>query len=172
MKKIVNNAWRFVLLWVCYIPIGMISGKIAGTDRLFPMTQAQQLDAGRGMLVVAAFFSAVLLYAAMRSAWRGIKLVAAIFTAYFGITVLLTQIESFVFLKQLVNILPEGSLPVLILDNTISTILFSPLVVFVAGKMKGVEEETDRDRLKMSPVEWGIKFVIFGIVYYFVYNQF
>jgi hypothetical protein len=130
------------------------------------------LAAGIGLLYVAFFFSGLLLYICKRSNWFGLKLFFAIITLHFGITVFLTQIESYVFLDQLVNILPKGCLPYLVLDNSISTILFSLLTVTVAGKWKQRNIPKENRRLKMPPVEWAIKLFTLGVLYYFVYTQF
>jgi hypothetical protein len=172
MKNVMKLAGRFLLLWVLYAVATMISGRIAGTEKFFPMTQEQQMAAGAGLLAVGVFYAAVLLYIMERSAWRGLKLLAAVFGAYVGITIFLTQIESLVFLIQLVNIIPKGALPVMILDNTIAAVIFCPLAVLASGKMKGPEDRADMERLKMDAVEWAIKFLLLGVIYYFVYTLF
>jgi hypothetical protein len=130
------------------------------------------MAAGKGLIIVALSFSGILLYIARRSMWRGLKLIAALFFVHFGISVLLTHLESYIFLTQLISILPKGSLPVLVLDNSLSAALFSPLVAIIAGKLKGPEEKTGSNRLNLQPVEWVLKMTSLGILYYFVYTQF
>lgn len=172
MKNVLKLAGKFIFLWLLYIVASMISGGIAGTGKLFPMTQEQQTAAGAGLLAVAAFYAGVMLYMIERSAWRGLKLVAAVTGAYAGIVIFLTQIESLVFLKHLVSILPQGALPVMILDQAIAAALFCPLSVLLAGKMTGKEDVSDSNRLKMGPGEWAVKFVILGAAYCAVYMLF
>ena len=172
MKEFGKLIAKILLLVIGYMLIGIISGKISGSGRLFVMTYEEQMAAGKASILVAFCFSAILLYIANRSKWRGIKLIGVLFLVQFGINGFLTQIESFVYLDQLVTILPKGSLSILVLANLINAILFSPLVVLVAGKIKGYNEKIESTRLQMKSAEWLIKIALLGVAYYFIYTQF
>jgi hypothetical protein len=172
IKKITLISGQMISLVIGYFLISVISGKFSGSTMFFTLTKEQEIAAGIGLLYVAIFFSGLLLYICKRSNWFGVKLFFAIITLHFGITVFLTQIESYVFLDQLVNILPKGCLPYLVLDNSISAILFSLLTVTISGKWKKQFSTNDQNRLKMSMVEWSLKFLVLGVLYYFIYTQF
>lgn len=172
MKKILTVVGQLILLVVGYFVISMVSGSLSGSAKLFELTNEQTNAAGFGLICVAFFQSALLLYLSKKSNWFGIKLFLAILSLHFGVTVCLTQIESYVFLDQLVQILPKSSLLSLVLDGSILAVLFSLLVVTVAGKWKKEDNVGFSKRLEMSLLAWILKIFGLGIVYYFIYILF
>lgn len=174
MKKSLIIIGQFIWLWMIAVIGQAVSSRVFGLDKLFAgkITPADMQAAGMAMLIIQAAFMALLLWVAHRSAWRGWKLAGTVFLVYFGVSVFLTQIESLVFLEQLVNILPAGVLPVLILEGTITAAIMSLLVVWVAGKFKGASEETEKSRLAMSKGEWLVKLGVLGVTYYLIYIWF
>ncbi len=172
MKIIGIRIGQIILLMIGYFAISLLSGSITGSTKFFDLTREQEIAAGIGLIYVSFLFSSLLLYVCIRSNWFGLKLLLAILSLHFGITVFLTQVESYVFLDQLVRILPEGSLPILVIDNSISALLFSILAVAISGKWKKGERVDSSNRLKMSSSEWILKLTALGIGYYFIYAQF
>lgn len=171
-KKIMILTGKMVSLIIGYFIILQISGAISGLAEIFKLTKKQEIVAGIGFLFVAFFYSGLSLYICKRSNWFGLKLLFAVFVLHFGITVFLTQIESFIFLDLLVKVFPVGALPYIVLDSTISAILFSLLVVTVSWKWKKSGNKIKQYRLKMRRIEWNIKFVLLGIIYIFIYFLF
>jgi hypothetical protein len=172
IKKLLILVGRMISLVVGYFVISVISGFLSGSSKVFTFTKEQEIAAGIGLLYVAFFFSGLLLYICNRSNWFGFKLLFAILTLHFGITVFLTHIESILFLNLLVQIIPKEILPYLIIDSSISAVLFSILVITVAGKWKMKNDKTQKPKLNMNVYEWSIKLVILGILYYCIYTLF
>ncbi|MBD3216464.1 MAG: hypothetical protein GF311_27875 [Candidatus Lokiarchaeota archaeon] len=172
LKKILTIAGQLLLLVIGYFLISLLTGTVSGTAKLFDLTKEQQLSVAKGLIYVAFSFSALILYLCKRSKWAGLKLFASIFLLYFGITVLLTQSESFVFLEQLVRIIPKGALPLLIIDNTMTAFLFSLLAVWVSGKWKQKTMVNDEKPIEMNWKIFLSKLAILGMLYYAIYTAF
>lgn len=153
-----------------YFVISLISGGVSGSDKIFDLTKEEQIAAGVGLLYVAFFFSTLILYLCKRINLYGVKLFLTIFTLHFGITVFLTQIESFIFLEQFSQIIPKGVLPVLVIDLTITTFLFSLLSVIVSGKWK--TRNVLQNRFNIPLLELIIKIAVLSISYYYIYTLF
>jgi len=85
----------------------------------------------------------------------------------------LSQIETVVFLKYLVDIVPAEIIPKLFLQGAIIAALFSPLAVLIHGKMKRVEESQEANqRLNMPWTEWVWKLIVIAVVYVIIYISF
>jgi|YelNatPaOPRAMG01_1025707.scaffolds.fasta_scaffold28739_4 hypothetical protein len=172
MKKFGIISGQIILMMIGYIVISQISGMLSGSVKLFVLTKEQELAAAKSLVLVSFFFSSLMIYICRRSNWFGVKLFLAIFCLYFGITVFLTQIESYLFLDQLVRILPKGSLHILVLNNTISAVLFSFLSVLISGKWKKSAVNENVKIFEIQSVEMIIKVITLGIIYYFIYTLF
>jgi hypothetical protein len=107
----------------------------------------------------------------IKSKWTGWKLIITVFIFLFGIRAFLSQIESIVFLRYLVDIVPE-QLPVLLLINGfVVALLFAPLAVFVWGKFNNRAGFSEPSGAVWSKdLVW--KLPVIGIIYIFVYILF
>ena len=89
-----------------------------------------------GMLFTMRFFWAIAIYYAISvSAAKGIRLMVITFLAIFGLSSIMTQIETIVFLKSF----PAFSLQTvgqIALASFISGIFFTPVAVYIAGRKK------------------------------------
>ncbi len=170
MRNIGIFVGQVVALIIGYFFISLIAGGLSGSDKIFNLTKEQQIAAGVGLLYVAFFFSVLLLYLCKRVNLYGIKLFFTIFTLLFGITVFLTQIESFIFLDRFSHILPKGTLSVLVFDLTITTFLFSFLSVIVSGKWKTMNIIQNKFNIPLP--ELAAKIVVLSIIYYYIYTLF
>jgi hypothetical protein len=134
----------------------------------------QSDDAGRAaasLFAVCLLNTGVLSYIIARSRWRGWRLVAAIFVAFYGTMTFMGQIESAVFITRL----PEGMLPRLFLMGAIVAAFFSPAAVVVLGKWKRHAQARDTEpnrRLVMSPAEWAWKLAVIAAAYVTLYFTF
>ena len=71
MKSIAKTVSQILLLSLGYIIIGIIAGKLSGSDKLFVFTHEEQLAAGKALLLVSLCFSSILLFVANRSVVNG-----------------------------------------------------------------------------------------------------
>lgn len=109
-------------------------------------------------------------YFVTRSFLRGWKLCVLVFAILFGVTTFLTQIETLVFLRYLVAVVPEEVVPRLFLQGFLAALFFTPCVVAVHGKFKGKEEPLPVV-LRLSGRRL-VTFVVLSFVYVLVYLGF
>jgi hypothetical protein len=162
-----------IILFICYFLAAIISGLFstlmksgtqipsAGTEvSLFPM------------FLVFLFPTIVLTYIILRSRWYGWKIMFAVFVAFYGVNTILAQIESAIFLPE---ILPEGMILKLFIMGAIMAGMFTPLAVIILGKMKGPRDISRSESLRTPLRDLPIKLAIVSLVYmllYFVFGYF
>jgi hypothetical protein len=155
------------LLFVCY--------SIA--SRAVRLTDTAQTDDLMGamvaLLTVCALQTIVLSYPIIRSRWASWRLVLTIFFVFYGVMTFLSQIETVVFLRYLVDIVPAEIIPKLFMQGAIIAALFSPLAVLIHGRMKGVEESQEANRRLIMPwTEWVLKLILIAGIYVAIYFSF
>lgn len=124
-------------------------------------------------VVQAVLVTLVLSYAVIRSRWSGWRLAVTVFVVFYGISTFLSQIESVVFLKYLVNIIPAEMLPKLFAHGAIVAALFAPMLVLFWRRKKGTELASEPNRrLIMPPMEWVWKLLLAAVIYIAVYISF
>jgi hypothetical protein len=176
-KQIIFLAVKLIALTFILFIIFSIGGQLAGitnnSARLDP-AQAGQLAL---FLLVACFLETlVIAYPILRSRWTGWRLVLTIFGVFFGIATFLSQIESIVFLKVLVNIIQDGLIAKLFVQGLIVAGLYAPLAVLILGKMRRPKEqnnlpEPDR-RLPATWPQWLWRLSLIAVVYIIIYISF
>ncbi len=136
------------------------------------MTPEETAQAGRGLLVVALVTSLILSFLVIRSPWRGLKLIAALFVVQFGIETFMTQIETLYFndAVQMENAMLAG----IVAAGALRALIFAPLAVIIFGKLRQPPVE---DRLPTPPLppNWIRRFValsFFYVLVYFVFGYF
>lgn len=144
--------------------------------KLTGLTGAAQGHGAAGtlvMTVVGAVLSTVVLsYTVIRSRWSGWRLMVTVFIVFYGITTFLSQIESVVFLKHLVNIIPAEMIPKLFAQGAIVAALFAPMLVLFWRKKKGPDTHEPNRRLIMPLKEWAWKLLLVAVIYIAVYTSF
>ena len=166
MKSALSIALRVlaltVILFICFSLAGVLFG---------PRTASAEEQAGAfGTLLAVCFIqSAILSHIILRSRWAGWKLFAAIAVVFYGVSTLMPQMESAVFIKRL----PAGTLPRLFLMGAIIAVPFSALAVLVLGKRKHRDVASERtERLVMPINEWVWKLALIALVYVILYFTF
>lgn len=169
MKAALLNAFRLVALTALYfICFAAISAA------LLPLPPAQSAPAQGGatlaaLLAVSFLNTVVVAYVILRSRWAGWKLILVIFFVLYGVTTVMSQIETAFFVTRL----PPGMLPRLFLSGAIIAALYSPLAVLMLGKRK--LDRTDdglSSRLEMPAGEWAGKLSLIVIAYVVIYFTF
>lgn len=124
-----------IILLICYFVAAIVSG--LSSPPANSGSQPPSADTGASLLSVFLVFLfpiAVLTRIILRSRWYGWKLMAAVFVVFYGVNTVLAQIESAIFMP---NILPLGTIPKLFITGAIMAGVFTPVAVLVLGKMKG-----------------------------------
>jgi len=151
------------LLLACFAIAAGIVGPLGG-----PPAPTQE-GAAALMLLVCLLDTAVLSYLVMRSHWAGWRLAASIFVVFYGVTTVMSQIETAVFLPHL----PEGVLPRLFALGALVAAPFAVLAVVVLDKGRaGRASATPGNRLPMPARDWAWKLAVISVAYVLIYFSF
>ncbi|MEW6182974.1 MAG: hypothetical protein AB1500_07330 [Bacillota bacterium] len=154
-----------------FVMFNSLAAKLTG---LAGAAKDADADGAAVMAVVqAVLVTLVLSYAVIRSRWSGWRLAVTVFVVYYGISTFLSQIESVVFLKYLVDIIPAEMLPKLFAQGAVVAALFAPMIVLFWRRKKGTEPASEPNgRLVMPPAEWAWKLLLAAVIYIAVYISF
>ena len=156
-----------VLTAIMFILYGLAAG-VAGLDNASPPPD-QAGNTALILLVVCFLNTVVLTCIVLRSRWTGWKLIAAVFVAFYGVTTVMSQIESAVFITQL----PPGTVPRLFLMGAMITAPFSILLVLILGKLRANADQDGRAVEDIaSATEWSWKLAVVIIAYLILYFSF
>lgn len=161
-----------VLFVVCVVVAAQLvpSGATAVSHSTTAPNPVQALTA---LVAWGVFCTVALAYPVIRSRWTGWRLVAGLFVAFAGVTPVLLQVESFVFLVFLVPIIPAEVLQRIILSGFVTALLFTPLVVLAFGKMRGPSDVSPVQRPDhWSLGEWVSKLLLISVIYAAIYFSF
>ena len=167
MKALIITAIRFVavaiLHFVCFV---VVSGALLSTASEQPAPS----DEGATLLtlfIVSLITAAVWTYVILRSRWSGWKLVLTVYFVYFGVSTVMSQIETAYFVTRL----PPGMLRRLFLAGLIIAAVFAPLAVLILGRVRTYE--TSRHAQLNIPVStWILKLFLIVIAYLVLYFTF
>lgn len=115
------------VLFVIQAAISVLIGFEVPSERSFAL----------GPLIVSYVAQAcVMSYFTLRSSLRGWKLYGVVFLLFFGITTVLTQVETWVFLQRLVEVVPEKMVPLFFLQGLLTSSIFAFAVVVMYRRLK------------------------------------
>lgn len=134
-----------------------------------PASQADNAAVLGALLAVSFLNTVVLGFTTLRSRWSGWKLMLTVFVVLFGVTTVMPQIETAVFITAL----PKGMLSGLFLAGAVLAGLYAPLAVLVLGKLRATSPDALKgSRLNLSAVEWVWKLSVIAVVYVAIYFTF
>jgi MFS family permease len=171
-RSSLSYIFRIILLALIFMFIMSASSLVLGLADTGQ--SADTVAAGQLLLGVSFLYSIVLSYPIIRSSWFGWPLVLTIAVVLFGIMTFLSQIETVVFLKYLVDIVPAEVIPKLFLQGAIVAIIFAPLAVLVLGKIKRRDYflPERNNRLVMPIGQWIWKLALLAVIYVLIYIGF
>ena len=167
MKALIITAIRFlavaILHFVCFV---VVSGALlsSGAEQPAPSEAGATLVT---LFIVSLITAAVWTCVILRSRWSGWKLVLTVFFVYFGVSTLMSQIETAYFVTRL----PPGMVPRLFLAGLIIAAVFAPLAVLILGRFRS-REGSGGMRLKMPISAWILKLFLIVIAYLVLYFTF
>lgn len=174
-KTVVTLVIKIVALTFAMLIIQAVASQVTGLNA----SSESQIDpavAGQYALLTSFLFTIALSYPIMRSTWFGWKLILTVAVLTYGIMTFLSQIETVVFLKYLVDIVNPEMIPRLFVQGIIVAVLFSPLAVWVHGKVKRSEGHDPQDdsqkpgnTLTMPFSQWAWKLALLAIIYILIY---
>lgn len=156
---------------IALIIIMFFSFSVAGSVSGLQAEPAEEAGALLLPLLIVCFLNtAALTYPIVRSRWSGLRLMAVVFVVFCGVTTILSQIEAAYFMP---NIIPAGEIPKLFLIGAIIALIFSPLAVFILGRMRrDTVVEAPNLRLVMPWAEWVWKLAVIAVAYLILYFTF
>ena len=153
-----------IILFICFAVAGTL---VRLPDA--PQSTGEAAPSAASLLVVCFLNAAVMAYIILRSRWTGWRLVTTVFLVFYGVTTVMGQIESAVFITRL----PPGALPKLFLLGALVSAPFAALAVVILGKRKAVMGSDESEpRLHMPASEWSWKLAIIALVYVILYFGF
>jgi hypothetical protein len=162
------------LLWVRIVLLALILFALYSFDFLGLSLTEEARTSPATLLLVSALHTAVLSYPIVRSRWRGWRLAAAVFLAFYGVATLIVAVEA-VYLPEA---LPSQVVLRLVVNGAIVALIFSPVAVLLLRRMKGEKGSQQARtqsgmswlqwiwRLALIAVSWVFLFVFFGALVY------
>jgi hypothetical protein len=167
MKRKLVLAFRILLLAVLYIICFSLAFALA-LPKQQSVPEAEQATILPALLTLSFLNTTVLAYLVYRSRWTGWKLVLTLCFVIFGVTTVMPQIETAVFVT-----LPPGLLPGLFGAGFLFAATFSPLAVLVLGNRNAYDtSENDAYQLPRSLSQWIWKLSLIALVYVSLYFTF
>ncbi len=178
-KSFTLLAAKILVLTVLLFFITSAAAVLAGMGKFVQVPDPTA--AAMASLMVSFLQALVLSYAILRSRWTGWRLVLTIFFVFYGATTFMSQIETVVFLRYLVDVVPAAMIPGLFLQGAITAAVFAPLAVWFLGKMKeapqveGAESEAGLPGGEAGSRpwrEWVGRWALIALLYVMVYIGF
>lgn len=196
MQKAVGIGLRILAVCLLFAVCMAVGGGLSGIDRAarqgLPPDKASQTasqtapgaqvssqpeprtqPASSNVLVPFLIFSVcagiVSSYLILRSNWHGWTLAGAMFAGMYGISTVVSQIESIVFLS---NKLPPGMQRAIFAQGAIATALFAPLAVLVLGKWRGAVPAVMSPapaRMSVTSAVWRLALLVFAFVFLYMF---
>jgi hypothetical protein len=169
LKSTIAFALRLLLLIVIYFVIfsGVSAALLPGPSTAPTPEEAAAIFLA--LLVISVLNSSVVAYMLVRSRWTGLKLIVTLWWLLFGVTTLMSQIETFVFIRNL----PPGFLSRLVLTGAVFSAIFSTLAVIVFGKLRSKDNEgTSQWWTQLSVNDWIVRLAIISVAYVIIYFTF
>lgn len=150
---------------------------LSGLDRVAHQSQPAQQQAPSELLVPLLIFSfsvgIVVSYLILRSSRHGWTLAGAMFVGMYGISMVVSQLESIFLLSSK---LPHGLVRALFIQGALATALFAPLAVLVLGKwraaMPGVASRAPAG-MRAASAAWRLVLLIVAFVFlYFFFGYY
>ena len=169
MKGLIITAIRFLAVALVYFCVFVIvSGALLSTTAEQP-APAEASATLIALFLVSLVSAAVWTYIILRSRWTGWKLILSVFFVFFGVSTVMSQVETAYFVTRL----PPGMLPRLFLAGLIIAAVFAPLAVLILGKAKAQANGSPVSvRLKLPVSTWIVKLSLIVIAYLLIYFSF
>ena len=136
-----------------------------------PLKQNAAPDEGAlvlaALLVVSFSHTVVLSYLIVRANIYGLELIAYIFVVLFGVSTIMSQMETAVFVTHL----PPGFLSRIVLSGLLLALVFSAIAVVIWGKLRR-SRAVESNWLNLTWKEWTIRLAIIGCCYVIIYFTF
>ena len=168
MRRPVAITLRVLALVIVYfVGFTVIAAIVLPTPQ--PETSnADNVNTFLALIAISFLNTIVMTYVVLRSRWSGWKLVLTLTMVIFGVTTLMPQIETVVFVRSL----PEGFVARLFVLGFVFSAIFAPLAVLILGKYRSEETSQAQLRLQLSVGQWSLRLALIALIYVVVYFTF
>src|SRR6266481_991606 len=141
LRTILLTGLRILAVCLLFAVCFAVGGVLSGLDKIAQQSVASQPahqqvpqmpeNLLRGFLIFTLCVGGTLSYVILRSRWHGWMLIGAIFASMYGISTVVSQLDSVAFLSDK---LPQGMIRAIFVQGAIAAALFAPLAVLTLGK--------------------------------------
>ncbi|MDZ7371774.1 MAG: hypothetical protein ONB12_11445 [candidate division KSB1 bacterium] len=162
-KRLFSRLFRYAVLYVLFIVFFMIgSAAVFGMIPKDAPSEPGLVPTSVGLLIIASANLLIIAALIRTSRWSGWKLALSLAAAYYGVTTVLTQIETWYFLSSLT--VEPRLLPRLFLMGLPTAFLFVPAAVWILGKGRAAPQAFSQAQ-RLPARQWIWKTVVLGIIY-------
>jgi hypothetical protein len=170
VKKVLVISLGILAVCLLFAVCMGVGTALSGLDRVAQQGQPAQQAPGElfvPLLIFSFTVGIVVSYLILRSSWHGWTLAAAMFVGMYGISTVVSQLESIFLLSSK---LPAGMIRALFVQGAIGTALFAPLAVLVLGKWRAaVPGVASPEPAGMSAASAAWRLVLLIIAFVFLY---
>jgi len=173
IKKVLVISLRILAVCLLFAVCMGVGTALSGLDRVAQQGQPARQQAPSELLVPLLILSlsvgVVVSYLILRSSWRGWTLAGAMFLGMYGISTVVSQLESIFLLSSK---LPHGMITALFVQGAIGTALFAPLAVLVLGKWRGAMPGVASPApagMRAASVAWRLVVLIIAFVFLYLF---
>ncbi len=169
-KNTTGLVLKVLVLTILFLIIFTISGALLAFD--LPQPPEDKMNAALlGSILMAVVDTLVVTIIVTRSRWHGWQLALATGFSMFGVTTVMSQIETAYFGPALG--IPASMLPGIILIFLATFIVFTPLAVLILGKWPASDDvDEPNERAVMPAGQWVVKLAAIAIIYCVLYFGF
>lgn len=171
-RKVVVIGLRILAVCLLFAVCFAIGGALAGVARIaqtVPPVKGTPTELLLPFLIFCLCVGVVVSYLILRSSWHGFSLVMVVFFAMYGISTVVTQVESIFFLSAK---LPHGMVRALFLQGLIAVALFAPLAVLLLGKWRTPSSAIAGpapSRLTAFSLSWRIALLVAAFIFLYMF---
>jgi hypothetical protein len=168
MTGILSFGWRFILIALVFAILFLAGSSIIPSAMLdLSASEPGLLGIGPGLLVVVLVEASMIALIVHSTRGHGWKLAVTLAVTYYGVTTIMTQIETWYFLSDL-TVGPE-LLPYLFLMRLPACAITLPFAVWLLGRWTPTSGGTGASHAPMPAGEWAWKLVLAAAVYVALY---
>jgi len=154
------------LLFTVCMAVGMA---LSGLTHTAPQTPPPPGSVLLPLLIFSLWVGIIASYLILRSSWHGWALAAAMFVGMYGISTVVSQIESVAFLSSKLG---PGMLRAIFIQGAIAIALFVPLAVLILGKWRAAipaEVSPAPVHIRVASAVWRIVLLVVAFVFLYMF---
>lgn len=181
LRRILVTGLRILAVCVLFAVCFSVGGALSGLDKIGQQAAAAQAAAPtsqqvpqmpenllRSFLIFSFCAGGTLSYVILRSRWSGWTLAGTIFVSMYGISTVVSQLDSVFFLS---NKLPQGMIRAIFVQGAIAAAVFAPLAVLTLGKWRAASVSapvSPASALKLAPILLRIAILVAAFVFLYM----